>query len=86
MELLTETEEERLIMNLAYSREGSYFTEEEGARVIEWARQVRTDGALLELALDGKAWIEVTPDLELRFRADVSGRLAAALDSAFNES
>ena len=86
MELLTNGEEETLIMNLAFSRDEAGFTEEEGVRLIQWARDTVTAQALLELALDGKVWVEITPDLEVRFRPDETGALQRALEIAFNES
>ena len=56
---VTHDEAKRLVVNLGRTRGDAGFTEDEGCVVIDWARKVKLDTYLLELALSGEIGISV---------------------------
>lgn len=67
-DILTEEEQDRLVLALALTRGHKGVTESEANEAIQWAYRVRIGAVLLELVLEGKTVLDIErPGGEPRF-------------------
>ena len=59
MNLITDDEGDLLIMALANARGARAFTQDEAQKLLEWARQVRMEAAMLRIVLKGAAYCDI---------------------------